>query len=154
MKTKKTSLIMALIILVTSIFLKFNYTIVYADDEFQQPLLEGPSVEIDLNEYGSTTLKKNEKGNYSGQISVLSSSGITVIKCFMSGRTGGINGLYEIYINWSGTNQVSSIKARSLKITSTNILSSKTYYNKSFRVNGGSKVMGCNVLIPYIYHPL
>ena len=83
MKTKKTSLIMALIILVTSIFLKFNYTIVYADDEFQQPLLEGPSVEIDLNEYGSTTLKKNEKGNYSGQISVLSSSGITVIKCFM-----------------------------------------------------------------------
>ena len=48
MKTKKTSLIMALIILVTSIFLKFNYTIVYADDEFQQPLLEGPSVEMNM----------------------------------------------------------------------------------------------------------
>lgn len=141
--SKRKKMIIALIIVAMQIFFNVKGIMVYANIESQQPLLEGPSIEINLNTFENTSLKKDEKGNYSGQINVQSSSGITVVKCFMSGRTGGINGLYEIYISWTGTNQVANIKASSLKITSTSIFSPTTYYNKSFYIKGGSKIMGC-----------
>lgn len=145
MKNKKMlSSVVCCVMLLTTIFLTNSYTKIYASD--WQNLKEGPSVEFDLGASGSTTLQKDVEGNYNGQINAQSSTGVTVVKCFMSARTGGIDGLYEIYISWSGTNQVANIKASSLKITSTSILSPKTYYNKSFFINGGSSLYGSRTI--------
>lgn len=104
--------------------------------------LEGPTVIIDLGEYGSGTLKRDADGNYSGEITTRGLRGITSVTCVLSGGTGGIYNLYRIYIKWKGTNSVVNIQATSLKISTTSILNPTTYWNNSFYIHCGSTALG------------
>ena len=92
------------------------------ENEWFQWEFEGPSVTY------TGELTRNESGAFSGQIR----SGITTVTCILSGNTGGISTLYNIYIRWNGTNQVQSIQADKLWILNTSITSPVTYYYKSF----------------------
>lgn len=78
----------------------------------------------------SIELNRNSDGSFSGESTIY---GVTAVSCFLSGNTGGIDELYEIYIRWSGGAQVIGIKASNLKISSLN--SSATYFSDSFSVD-------------------
>ncbi len=57
---------------------------------------------------------------------------VTTVTCFLSGNTGGIDDLYEVFIRWNGS-QLIQITASNLKITSLD--NATTYYNKSFYID-------------------
>ena len=97
---------------------------------------EGPSVEFDLS----------KENNYTDKIKTRGISGVTTITCSLSGRTGGIDGLYEIIIHWQGNNRVNSISASKLYINNGNILSPKTYRTSGFGIDCKSKYSGYRVI--------
>lgn len=92
--------------------------------------LEGPTVIFELEE--------NENGDFEGRANV----GATAISCVLSGNTGGIDRLYEIYIRWTGTNFVEAIRANAMWILDRDILNPTTFYYKSFYVDGLSAPSG------------
>lgn len=85
--------------------------------------LEGPTVYVDLGEYGSGELARDIDGNYSGELTPR--SGITSFTCTMTGYIDSIENYYEIGIKWSGSNQVNYISADSLTVKSTSIFNSE-----------------------------
>lgn len=93
----------------------------------------GPSIEIANPNYQDEQtfdLHQNADGSYSGAKSI---NGITAVSCFLSGNTGGIDDLYQIFIRWSGSSQVLGIRASNIKISSLNY--STTYYENNFKVD-------------------
>lgn len=103
---------------------------------------QAPIVLVDLGVYGTGTLQQDENGDYRGQILPPVSAGYTAVQCVLSGNTGGISNLYQIYIRWSGSTQVANIKASSLTVSSTSVLSPATYYSNSFLISAGSTTSG------------
>lgn len=102
--------------------------------------LEGPTVYVDLDEYGSGELTRDADGNYSGVLT--SRSGVTVITCIMTGYIDSIENYYEIGIAWNGSNQVNYISADSLTVKSTSILHSEEYWSNPIYVPAGSDTKG------------
>lgn len=54
----------------------------------------------------------------------------------------GIPNLYQIYINWKGTNRIINIKARKLTVSTTSALKDKKYYDKPLHINCDSTTLG------------
>lgn len=92
--------------------------------------VDAPTVTINLS--------KDENGDYKGT----TRSGKTYVSCVLSGNTGGVDRLYEIYIRWSGTNSVQSISANLLWILDTSIISPTTFYENGFSIAGLSATSG------------
>lgn len=142
MKFKKgiLSKSLSLILILSIIFTPIISLTTYASEN--QKYIVGPTVTVDLGILGSSELKQDKNGNYSGELTPLSSTGLTSVTCVLSGGTGGISNLYQIYIKWKGSNQVANIRAQSLKISSTSVLNPKTYWQNSFFIDAGSKTLG------------
>ncbi len=102
--------------------------------------LEGPTVYVDLGEYGSGELTRDADGNYSGEITPR--SGLTAFTCIMTGYIDSIENYYEIGIKWSGSNQVNYISADSLTVKSTSILNSEVYWSNPIYIPAGSTKSG------------
>lgn len=102
--------------------------------------LKGPTVYMDLGEYGSGELIRDADGNYSGELTPR--SGITSFTCTMTGYIDNIKNYYEIGIKWSGSNQVNYISADSLTVKSTSIFNSKVYWSNPIYIPAGSTMMG------------
>lgn len=102
--------------------------------------LEGPTVYVDLGEYGSGELTRDADGNYSGELTP--KSGLTSFTCTMTGYIDDIKNYYEIGIKWSGNNQVNYISIDSLTVKSTNILSSDVYWSYPVYIPAGSTIKG------------
>lgn len=132
----------SLVCLLFTFILGFNTINHAAPSEKNIMNLEGPTVIIDLGDYGSGELKKDSDGIYSRNIITYTSVGATAVSCVLSGHTGGIPNLYEIYIRWTGTNQVANIQATCLNVKSTNILNPSTYFSRSFLISAGSQYSG------------
>lgn len=126
------------LILVVCMFFTVNSSTIYAkeiSDNFDNYImsLEGPSTTFE------GTLVQNEQGDYVGTLR----SGMTTVTCVLSGRTGGIATLYQVYIRWKGTNQVQSIQASNLSITDANMLHDQTpFFSKDFFIQGLSATSG------------
>ena len=102
--------------------------------------LEGPTVYVDLGEYGSGELTRDADGNYSGELTPR--SGITVITCIMTGYIDSIENYYEIGIMWNGSNQVNYISADSLTVKSASIFNSEVYWSNPIYISAGSDIKG------------
>lgn len=102
--------------------------------------LEGPTVYVDLGEYGSGELTRDADGNYSGELTPR--SGFTAFTCTMTGYIDGIENFYEIGIRWSGSNQVNYISADSLTVKSTSTLNSEVYWSNPIYISAGSTTSG------------
>ncbi len=102
--------------------------------------LEGPTVYVDLGEYGSGELTRDGDGNYSGELTPR--SGITTFTCTMTGYIDSIKNYYEIGIKWSGSNKVNYISADNLTVKSTSIFSSEEYWSNPFYIPAGSTTSG------------
>lgn len=102
--------------------------------------LDGPSVYVDLGDYGSGELTRDADGNYSGELTPR--SGATAFTCTMTGYIDSIENYYEIAIKWSGTNKVNYISADSLTVKSTSIFNSEVYWSNPIYIPAGSKTSG------------
>ncbi len=102
--------------------------------------LEGPTVYVDLGEYGSGELTRDAEGNYSGELTPR--SGVTTFTCIMTGYIDSIENYYEIGIKWSGKNLVNYILADSLTVKSTSIFNSEEYWSKPINIPAGSTKSG------------
>ncbi|MBD5494247.1 MAG: hypothetical protein HDR12_07700 [Lachnospiraceae bacterium] len=102
--------------------------------------LEGPTVYVNLGEYGSGELTRDADGNYSGDL--ISRSGYTTITCTMTGYINSIENLFEIGLHWNGTNQVNYISATSLTIKSASVFSSDVYWSNPISFPAGSTTKG------------
>lgn len=102
--------------------------------------LEGPTVYVDLGEYGSGELTRDADGNYSGELTPR--SGLTAFTCKMTGYIDSIENYYEIGISWSGSNQVNYISADSLTVKSTSTLNSEEYWSNPIYIPAGSTTSG------------